>query len=179
MSVANASADSLWIICEVDDSVLNSLEISRFCVLLIEHAVLPSRSGLPAETSRTFVGLKLTPVVSILDKEVHMLGDMNMDDDWSIILHIELQIVEIFKCIPHFFDPRLKCGFDFIVFFLGFEDHVLHGIHLQGSHPCAGIELQVFQCLLPAFYQVALHCPRQELHSAIDTFLHTLLLFFL
>lgn len=117
--------------------------------------------------------------MSILDKEVHMLGDMNMDDDWSIILHIELQIVEIFKCIPHFFDPRLKCGFDFIVFFLGFEDHVLHGIHLQGSHPCAGIELQVFQCLLPAFYQVALHCPRQELHSAIDAFLHTFLLFFL
>ena len=93
MPIANACADSLWIICEIDDSVFNSLEISCLRVFVVKHAGLPSGPGLSAETSRALVGLKLTPVVGILDKEVHMLGDMNMDDNWGVILHIELQIV--------------------------------------------------------------------------------------
>lgn len=90
MPVANARTHSLWIVCKVYDSVLNSLEISCLRVLLIEHSVLPSRPGLPAETARTFIGLKLAPVMGVLNKEGHMLGDMNVDDDWGVVFNIEL-----------------------------------------------------------------------------------------
>ena len=117
--------------------------------------------------------------MSILDEEVHMLGDMNVDDDRRIVLHIKLQIVEIFERVAHLLDPSLKRGLDLVVLLLGLEGHVLHGFYLQGSHPCAGVELQVLQSLLLAFHQVALHGLRQELYSAVDAFLHALLLYLL
>ena len=68
--------------------------------------------------------------MSILDEEVHMLGDMNVDDDRRIVLHIKLQIVEIFERVAHFLDPSLKRGLDLVVLLLGLEGHVLHGFYL-------------------------------------------------
>ena len=56
--------------------------------------------------------------MSILDEEVHMLGDMNVDDDRRIVLHIKLQIVEIFERVAHFLDPSLKSGLDLVVLLL-------------------------------------------------------------
>ena len=68
--------------------------------------------------------------MSILDEEVHMLGDMNVDDDRRIVLHIKLQIVEIFERVAHLLDPSLKRGLDLVVLLLGLEGHVLHGFYL-------------------------------------------------
>ena len=99
LSISSTTLDSFWIICKVYYSILNSLEVSCFVIFIIKHSIFPINSWLPTETSWTFIGFKLTSIVSILYEELHMLWNMNMDNDRSIILNVELKVVEIFNWV--------------------------------------------------------------------------------
>lgn len=74
--------------------------------------------------------------MSVFDEELHMFGDMDVDDDGCVVLDIELQVVEVLNRVSKFLYPLLKGPFYRVMFFLRSLSHVPHGLDLQGCHPC-------------------------------------------
>lgn len=162
---------SLGVICKVDHSILNPLKIRGFTIFFVEHPILPSSSASSTQTSWTFVCFKLTSVMSILDKELHMLWDMTMDDDRCIIFNIKLQIIEILYWITQFFYSLLNSSFHIIMFFFRFIVHMKHCIHLKMCHSCFFIKNKCFCCIFSTLNQMSCGLMRHYLLSTMNTFL--------
>lgn len=94
-AISGTDAHTFGVVGEVDHAILDSLEVICLAVMIVEHSVFPGGSATPAETSRALVGLELASVVSIFDEELHVLGYMAVDDDWSIVLYVELEVIEV------------------------------------------------------------------------------------
>ena len=97
-TVTCTDADTFWVIGKVDHTILDSFKVTCFIVMIVEHSVFPVGSASSAETSRAFIGLKLTSIVSIFDEKLHMLGYMTVDNDRSIVLQVKLKVVEVLDC---------------------------------------------------------------------------------
>jgi hypothetical protein len=89
-AVAAAALDTLGIVSEVDNPILHSFEVSGLAILVAEHPVFPRCAGGSAERTRALVGLELAAVVSVLDEEFHVLRDMDVNNDGSIIFNVKL-----------------------------------------------------------------------------------------
>ena len=88
-------ADTFRVIGKVNHTILDSLEVTCLVVMIVEHSIFPVSSAGSTKTSRAFVGLKLASIVSIFDEELHMLGYVTVDNDWSIVLQVKLKVVEV------------------------------------------------------------------------------------
>lgn len=88
-SIAWGTVNSLGVISEVNNTIFNSLMIIRSWILFVKHSIFPLSSRLPAQRAWAFASFKLISVMGILDKKLHVLGDMHMNDDGCIILYVE------------------------------------------------------------------------------------------
>ena len=94
-TITGCAINTLRIVSKVNNPVLNSLMISCGSILLIKHPILPLGPRLTTERARTLASLKLVPIMSILDKKLHMFQNMDMDDNWSMVLNVEQQVLDI------------------------------------------------------------------------------------
>ena len=174
MTVTWADTNTFGIVCKVDNSIFNSLKVFGFAVLLVKHPIFPVNSASSTKTSRAFVSFKLTSIVSILYEKLHMFWDMTVDNDGSIIFNVKLQIVEILNRISKFFYSLLECILDVIVLFLGFVIHMLHGIHLETSHPCFFIKNKFFRSIFSALNKMSSWLMRHNFLPTVNAFLKIL-----
>lgn len=91
-SVSICAFYTFWIICKVDNTIFNSLEVCSFIVIFIKHSIFPSSSRRPWKWSWTRVGLELASIMGVFQKKLHVLAHMNLDDDWGIVFDVKLQI---------------------------------------------------------------------------------------
>ena len=69
--------------------------------------------------------------MGVLDKELHVLGNMDMDDNGSIVLDVEVEILKIFGFKSKSFDFFQKRRFSFIMQFFRPFVHVIDGFNLK------------------------------------------------
>lgn len=86
--------NSFGIISKINNTIFNPLKIDGILILLIKHNIFFIKSILPIKCSRTCIGLKLTSIMSIIDEKLHMFY-VDMNDYWSIVLDVVLEIGEI------------------------------------------------------------------------------------
>ena len=89
-SIPSCHAHSLGVIGEIYHTVLDPLKVSSPTILLIKNPILPLRPGLPTQSPRAFPSLKLVPVMGIVDKELHVFGNMDVNNDRSVVLGVKL-----------------------------------------------------------------------------------------
>ena len=69
--------------------------------------------------------------MSVLDKKLHMVVGMHVNDDGGIVHNIVVQILQIFLTEPKLFNPFYQLRLSQPVKFLAFFLHVNHCISLQ------------------------------------------------
>ena len=97
LSVTRASSNPFWIIGEVDCPIFYPFKRGCRVMLAIEHSIFPVSPSASAERTRRHSGLELISIVSVLDKELHMIVSMHMNDDGRIVYNVVMQILEIFS----------------------------------------------------------------------------------
>ncbi len=137
-TIGFGTVDTFGVVSKVNDTVLDSLEISRLVVMLVEHPVLPRCAWWSRERPRALIGLELTPVMSVLHKELHMLTDMNLYNDRRIVLNIVRQVLEIFTRKTKLMASLFKNYSDSLVLFHRLAMHVLYSFDLQRGHSRIG-----------------------------------------
>ena len=90
LPVSTTDTDTFRIVGEVDDPIFDPLEVISLTVLFIKHSVFPIYTRGTTQTSWALVSLKLTSIMGIFDEKLHMFGHMDVDDDRSVVLNVEL-----------------------------------------------------------------------------------------
>lgn len=99
-TIGLGTLNSLWIIGKVNYSVFYPFKVNSFIVFIIEHSIFPLDSRLSTQWTWTLICFKLISVVCILDKKLHMLTYMNLNDYRRVILNVKLKILKILNSIP-------------------------------------------------------------------------------
>lgn len=105
--ITQAALHSCRVIGEINSSILHSLKPCRLRILVIEHSVLPGGPACVRQTPRRSVSLELVSVMSIFDEQIHVPGDVDVDDNGGVILNVVVQSLDIL-----YFEPERLDSFD-------------------------------------------------------------------
>jgi hypothetical protein len=166
-SIAWAAVDSFRIIGEIYNSVFDSFIIFSTWIFFIEHTIFPTHPWCSAETSWTFVSLKLTTIMGVFHKKFHVLGNMYMNDNGSVIFNIELKVVQIFNSISKAFYSSLKSISYSKMLILWFFVHIFNCLKLKFCHSCFLIYFQTQHRFLNTRRQMFLHLFSIKLNPAV------------
>lgn len=95
LTVSQCTVHTLRIIREVYNSILYPLRVLCLRILFIEHSIFPLYSWLPTQWPWTLTSFKLTSIMSVLYEKLHMSCNMTVDDNWSIVLYVVVQVLQI------------------------------------------------------------------------------------
>lgn len=105
LTIASACAHTLDIFGEIDGTVLDTLGFFSTIVLLLEKSGLPSCSHLQIVGTRSVTSFELIPVVGVLREELHVLIDMNMDDDRHLVHYVISNFNKVVLVLAQQLDP--------------------------------------------------------------------------
>ena len=131
LSITTTNLDTFRIVCEVHGSVFYSFITSGVVMLFVKHSILPSDSSTMTKRTWGFVGFKLVSIVSIFDKEVKMGIDVHVDDNWSIVHNVMVQVLKVLLWVSEFGNSVNKRLFSSVVKPLAFFVHIYHCLVLK------------------------------------------------
>lgn len=99
LAITWTHSNSIRIICEIHSTIFYSFKILCIMMHFIEHSILPRHPRRSTQWTGWLWSFKLTPIMSILNKELKMSIRMNMYYNWSIVNNIMIKILQIFFVI--------------------------------------------------------------------------------
>ena len=95
LPISRAASDSFRIISKIDRSILHSFKGTSIMMKMIKHSVFPLGTSRTAQTARRFSGFKLIAIVSVLDKKLHMIVRMHVDNNGRIVNDVVMQVFQV------------------------------------------------------------------------------------
>lgn len=90
-----AGPHPIGIIRKVDGPILHPLMLLSLIIQLIEHLGLPPSTSRQVTAPRSLQSLELVSVVGVLQIELHVLGDVDVDDDWAVAFDVLAEEFEL------------------------------------------------------------------------------------
>lgn len=104
-TIASAAWDSFIIISEVQSSILYFVERFSIFIFVIKNSIFPACSLTQVTRTWSFSCFKLVSIVSIFDKILHVLINMDMNYNLRVICNMAIKFRQIFLFSSYLFNP--------------------------------------------------------------------------
>lgn len=101
IAVRSTGIHPLRVVGKIDCAVFDFECLVGFVVLFEEHTGLPAGTAGEVGAAGALAGLELVAVVGVLHKELHVFGNVDVDDQGDLFVDVVVQFVEVVDGVAH------------------------------------------------------------------------------